>query len=228
MAKMMVRDSASASPGETDEGQQDTQDAMRLRHQSLQLSSSPPASIEHPQAPVGQIVFQEGYSAYYDSDFWPVLISEIEDLRRLFDAEPNNKTPWMSSSVLGLHIQMPTTDQSIMRPTVQESNMLCRLYFENVNPFMKILHQSHFAKELDQYRRGVFPFSEEYEALLFSIYLLTVNSLQPQVVETMFCTAKPALVARFQLATQVALMRVNFIQTDKVLVFQALLHYLVR
>lgn len=27
--------------------------------------------------PVGQIVFQEGYSAYFDSDFWPGLINEV-------------------------------------------------------------------------------------------------------------------------------------------------------
>jgi hypothetical protein len=27
--------------------------------------------------PVGQILFQDGYSAYYDSDFWPFLINEV-------------------------------------------------------------------------------------------------------------------------------------------------------
>ena len=28
-------------------------------------------------APVGQILFQDGYSAYFDSDFWPGLITEV-------------------------------------------------------------------------------------------------------------------------------------------------------
>lgn len=27
--------------------------------------------------PVGQIVFQEGYSAYFDADFWPGLVNEV-------------------------------------------------------------------------------------------------------------------------------------------------------
>jgi len=134
----------------------------------------------------------------------------------------------MSSSILGLDGPMSMTELSLIRPTLPESNMLCKLYFENVNPFMKILHQSHFGKELDQFRRGVFEFAEEFEALLFCIYLLAVSSLQPQVVETIFSTAKSVLVARFEHAAQVALVKVNYIQTDKVLVFQASLHYLVR
>jgi len=78
MAKMMVRDSASASHAMAGEGSEHTDDALRSRSQSQHLPSTPSAIIEHPHAPVGQIVFQEGYSAYYDSDFWPGLISEVQ------------------------------------------------------------------------------------------------------------------------------------------------------
>ena len=122
---------------------------------------------------------------------------------------------------------MSMTDLSLMQPALAESNMLCKLYFDNVDPFIKLLHQSHFGKELDQFRRGTFDFSREYEALLFCIYLLAVNSLRPEVVERIFVTPKPALVIRFQQAARIALIRVHFFTTDKVLVLQALLHYLV-
>ena len=93
---------------------------------------------------------------------------------------------------------------------------------------MKILHQSHFAKELDQFRRGTFEFPLEFEALLFCIYLLAVNSMRSDVVEGIFSTPKPVLVARFRHAVQFSLSRVDFVTTDRVLVLQALLHYLVR
>lgn len=33
--------------------------------------------IESSSAPVGQILFQEGHSAYFDSDFWAGLITEV-------------------------------------------------------------------------------------------------------------------------------------------------------
>jgi len=42
---------------------------------SFQASISP--GIDTKGAPVGQILFQEGHSAYFDSDFWAGLISEV-------------------------------------------------------------------------------------------------------------------------------------------------------
>lgn len=63
---------------------------------------------------------------------------------------------------------------------------------------MKILHQSHLAKELDQFRRGTFEFPLEFEALLFCIYLLAVNSMRSEVVEGTFSTPKSVLVTRFE------------------------------
>jgi hypothetical protein len=56
---------------------------------------------------------------------------------------------------------------------------------------MKILHQSHFAKGLDQLHQGTIQFPEEFDALLFCIYLLAVNSLRPERVERTFSTPKP-------------------------------------
>jgi hypothetical protein len=120
------------------------------------------------------------------------------------------------------------TDLSLLQPSLAESNLLCKVYFESVDPFIKLLHQSHFGKELDQYRRGAFLFPHDYEALLFCMYLLAVNSLRAEIVERIFSTPKQALVARFRHAAQAALARVNFFITDKVMVLQATLHYLVR
>lgn len=120
------------------------------------------------------------------------------------------------------------TDVSLLQPTLAESNLLCKLYFENVNPFIKMLHQSHFGKELDRFRRGAYQFPQDFEAHLFCIYLLAVNSVRPEVVERIFSTPKAALVARFEHAAKVALTRVNFMTTERVLVLQSSLHYLVR
>jgi hypothetical protein len=93
---------------------------------------------------------------------------------------------------------------------------------------MKVLHQTYFAKELGRFRRGTFEFPEEFESLLFCVYLLAVNSLHPEVVESMFSTPKAVLVVQFQRNAQLALSKVNFVTTDRILVLQALLHYVVR
>lgn len=121
----------------------------------------------------------------------------------------------------------PPTDLSYAHPTLEESNMLCKLFFENVNPFIRVLHQAHFGRELDRYRRGSIDFPREFEALLFAIFLLTINSLRPEVVQRIFSTPKHTLLANYQYACQAALANVDFFKTDKVQTLQALVHYLV-
>jgi len=105
--------------------------------------------------------------------------------------------------------------------------MLCKLFFENVNPFIRVLHQAHFGRELDRYRRGSFEFPQQFEALLFAVYLLTINSLRPEVVQRAFSSPKTTLLANYQYACQIALSNIDFYKTDKVLAMQALVHYVV-
>lgn len=119
-------------------------------------------------------------------------------------------------------------DLSLVQPTLSESNILCKLFFKSVNPFIRVLHESQFGKELNQYRRGTLSFPQEFEALLFSIYTLTVDSLRSDVIEKVFSTPKQTLLTRFKYGAQVALSNVDFFKTDKILTIQALLHYLVR
>lgn len=133
----------------------------------------------------------------------------------------------MGLAVAGGHLPLSGMDSSSMHLTTEESNTLCKVFFENVNPFIRVLHQSYFGRELDQYRRGTLFLPREFEALLFSVYTLAVNSLRPEVVERVFSTSKKDLLTRLELATQVALSKVDFVKTDKIFTMQALLHYLV-
>lgn len=122
---------------------------------------------------------------------------------------------------------LPSTDLSYGQPTVQESNLLCKLFFETVNPFTRVLHEAHFGRELDRYRRGRLHMPCEFEALLSAIYLLTINSLRPEIVQMAFSTSKSTLLAQYQYSCQSALAKVDFYKTDKVHTLQAVLHYLV-
>jgi hypothetical protein len=64
------------------------------------------------------------------------------------------------------------TDFTLTHPTIEESNLLCKLFFESVNPFIHVIHQGLFARELERFRRGTFFLPLEFEALLFSVYTL--------------------------------------------------------
>lgn len=123
---------------------------------------------------------------------------------------------------------LPLTDLNYPHPTLEESNLLCKLFFESVNPFVRVLHEAHFGRELDRYRRGRVELPREFEALLSAIYLLTINSLRPEIVQRAFSTPKDTLIAQYQYACQSALAKVDFYKTDKVYTLLALIHYLVK
>lgn len=164
--------------------------------------------------------------------YWHHLLTldQVEDLRQLFDdpsTDNKSASSWNSVSVLGMPSPMSSSNVSLAYPSLDESNMLCKYFFETVNPFTRALHSSLFARELGMYRRGTFHLPHEFEALLFSIYTVTVNSLRPEIVERIFSSSKEEVLSRFQLSTQVALTRINFYRTEKVHGLGALLQYLV-
>jgi hypothetical protein len=134
----------------------------------------------------------------------------------------------VSLSTLGLSPGPLATDLTYAHPSLEESNLLCKLFFESVNPFIRVLHQAHFGRELDRYRRGRLDWPREFEALLFAVYLLAINSLRSEVVQSAFGTSKDTLLAKYQYACQAALANVDFFETDKIHTLQALIHYLVR
>lgn len=131
-------------------------------------------------------------------------------------------------SMLGVASPFSGADLILAYPTLDESNLLCKYFFECANPFTRAIHSSLFARELGMYRRGTFQLPKEFEALLFAIYTLTVNSLRPEVVEKAFSTSKDVLLSRFQLSTQIALAKIDFHKTDKINGLSALIHYVVR
>ncbi|KAH8821269.1 hypothetical protein F5884DRAFT_81820 [Xylogone sp. PMI_703] len=238
MASMMMRESSHSSPSSTNSQVEASQLGQglnlqpRLANASAKLLAGTGAGYDHNSRPkhypVGLKIFQEGCSRYYDSDFWPGLISEVEELRSLFNIPPTSKgiSPWISLSSIGLQLPQNTLDIAAMHPTLDESNKLLQFFFKDVNPFLRIMHLSHFGKELDQYRRGTFFMPLEFEGLLFSVYTLAANNMSPQMAETIFGLNKCVLVERFHRATQIALTRVNFVTGESVNTMQALLHYI--
>jgi len=88
MAKMMVRDSAGGTATSSPKHSGGSLYAGDLARKSNSPSTTHtlPQQI-HPirsqstngptNLPVGQILFQNGYSAYFDSEFWPELIIEV-------------------------------------------------------------------------------------------------------------------------------------------------------
>lgn len=93
MAAMMIREGVvETGPGSLAEASRDHISKGARGHRSansfpltprpaLQLRSAPSSSASGTKtsksSPVGQILFQDGYSAYFDSEFWPGMMTEV-------------------------------------------------------------------------------------------------------------------------------------------------------
>ncbi|RDW91575.1 hypothetical protein BP5796_02740 [Coleophoma crateriformis] len=174
----------------------------------------------------GQLVFQDGYSACFDPEFWAVMTTEVDDLRILLNpaAPIEDPSSWLSLAVLGLP-QVHLVDLSTAHPTLAQSNDLCRLFCENINCKTQLVHNGYFHRSVTHWRRGSEPLPQEFEAFMFTTYLLTANSLAPEVVEKTFATNKSLLVANFHHAVQASLSKLDFLVSDKVWVLVALVQY---
>ena len=115
-----------------------------------------------------------------------------------------------------------------MYPQRTHADLLHSLFFKNIDPFIKLLHQPRFYYDLSQYRRGTIDHSADFEALLFAMYYLTLISLDNDFVyANLGGESKEALMERYKQATQQALAKCGFIQRPNLMSLQAYLLYLV-
>jgi hypothetical protein len=112
-------------------------------------------------------------------------------------------------------------------PTSVEAELLMSIFFENVNPFVRVLNKNAFQSDMQRYRTGKHTQPELVDSLLFSIYGLAVMSLESQDVVDMIGLPKGWALDKYQEAQELALNRLNFIHSSEPAVFQNFLYYLV-
>ena len=112
-------------------------------------------------------------------------------------------------------------------PPDAESDLLIKIFLQNINPFVRILNKEAFFADLTRFRAGQLAQSNSFIALLFSIYGLAVASLLHSDVVASFGVEREWLLYKYQEAQELALNQVDFINSNKLSVFQAYLYYLV-
>ena len=112
-------------------------------------------------------------------------------------------------------------------PPESEADLLIKIFFQNVNPFVRILNRESFSADLTRFRAGQLANSSSFIPLLFSVYGLAVVSLLPSDVAASFGVEKEWLLYKYQEAQELALHQVDFVNSNKLSVFQAFLYYLV-
>ena len=151
------------------------------------------------------------------------------DLRYLFEEEESSGT--IEDTFPFLHLSTQSMDINLvnMHPTRIQADLLCNIYFRNVDPFVKLVHKTRFVFDPEQFWQGVLDHSAPFEAFLFAIYGLATMSISHEYITTHFSgETRINLLSRFQKATELALMTSNFLRSHSLVTLQAFLLYLVR
>lgn len=164
-----------------------------------------------------------------------ILSDQVDDLKSLLMDFPD----------FSMHSNPPhkldnrTTDQSFifgsgsrhqslidLHPPVHQALLYWRLFRENCDRLIKVLHLPTMEPIILQAVKQPSCIPRGLEALIFSIYFASVESLTETECRETFGSHKGDLIDRYKFATEQALARAQFLETDELIVLQAFVIFL--
>ncbi|KAJ5824103.1 Transcription factor [Penicillium robsamsonii] len=183
----------------------------------------------------GRLVIDEGRSRYVSNRLWASLGDEIEELQDLLDhsSSEEDDTPSPESSHSGSHdgflFGFYSLSQSLreFHPSIFKVSILWEKYWENVAPLITIVHRPTAKNLFAEAARNPDTLDKNSEALLFAMYLCSIVSMKPDECLSQFGEARPIAVKRYRFATEQALAKAGFLNTQSLVLLQAAVLFLV-
>ncbi|KAI0521538.1 fungal-specific transcription factor domain-containing protein [Xylaria bambusicola] len=193
----------------------------------------------------GKLVLNEkGKVRYVNNAFWSKITEEIEALRsetqRLTDDSSDSSgdedSPVAADPQTDRHLDhhgfifgysSSNVDLRSLHPLPSQMLFYWQVYMDNVDPIVKLLHVPTMTKTVKELRSDMSTMTPGVEALMFSIYLAAITSMEQDEVVTNFGAEKTQLLARYRFATEQALAKANCITTSELVVLQAFVLFLI-
>lgn len=165
------------------------------------------------------------------STLWENLRDEIQDpkdaLQGSSDDEINEIGLYPEPERFLLGHGMASKDLKSLHPQPVHIFRLWQTFITNVNPLVKLFHAPTVQQTILDASGDLGSISRPVEALMFSIYLLAVTSLEAGECESMFGEPRNTLLTRFSHGAQQALINAKFMKSLNLTTLQALGLYLV-
>jgi hypothetical protein len=116
---------------------------------------------------------------------------------------------------------------SFYHPEPVQIFRLWQIYLDNVNPLLKVTHTPSLQGRIIEAASNLSSVQRNLEALMFSIYCISVQSLDASECQAMFGSAKEELLSKYQFGCQQALRNCGFLRTEDRECLTALYLYLV-
>ena len=123
--------------------------------------------------------------------------------------------------------QRTNIDLSTLHPDPVQIFRLWQIYLDNVNPLLKVTHTPSLQGRVIEAASNVTNINPILEALMFSIYCMSILSLNVEDCQTIFGSSKEDLLMRYQFGCQQALLNCGFLRCGDRDCLTALYLYLV-
>lgn len=114
-----------------------------------------------------------------------------------------------------------------LHPAPAQISTFWSIFKENVDPVVKMFHVPSKERVFDQASQNLDHLNKSTEALLFAIYLAVVTSLSNDQCKILLLEEKDAALKKYRFATEQALARSGFLNTQDIIVLQALTLFLI-
>jgi hypothetical protein len=165
---------------------------------------------------------------------WENLRDEIQDPKEALALEGSSDDEINGTSLypdqenfLLNHSMAPMKDLISIHPPPVHIFRLWQTFLVNVNPLVKIFHAPTVQQTILDASGDLPNCTKEVQALMFSIYLLAVTSLQPEECQAMFGESRDNLLSKYSHAVQQSLINAKFMKSLNLTTLQAFALYLV-
>jgi hypothetical protein len=118
-------------------------------------------------------------------------------------------------------------DISTLHPEPVQIFRLWQVYLDNVDPLLKVTHTPSLQGRIIEAASNVLDIKATFEALMFSIYCMSIASMTEDDCHAAFGSSKVDLLTRYQFGCQQALLNCGFLRCDDSDCLTALFLYLV-
>lgn len=202
-----------------------------LSAKSTSTSTSNPSHAESQR-----LVSKKGSSVYLDSNLWTSVSDELQEAQDAMQESSssddsdqsgqNGNSPAVGDESDLIFGPPGRTSLSSIHPNPVHIFKLWQTFLENVNPLIKILHAPVVQQQILEAAGDLRAVSKEIEALMLSIYCISVISLGEDEVKRSYGESRATLISRYKRSTETALRNAGLLKTSNLVVLQAFLLYL--
>ena len=184
----------------------------------------------------GRLVVEDGRSRYVSNKFWSSLSEEVMEMRDILDDPTDDEDDYPSpgsgsdatANQQGFIFSFSSTILSLrnFHPPREQLPTYWDIYKSNVDPVLKLLHIPYHQGIFYKAAQDLDNISKPMEVFMLTIYYAAVTSLSPDDCMARLGLEKQQALRKYRFATEQALARTGFLNTQEFIVLQAMLLFL--